>query len=189
MRRLVTLASTPFRAVVFVTAIWISVGWLMGYLRRLDAYLGVVLPAWVLIPGMVAVVAGASLVLTCGVMLSTRGIGTLDGEEWFMPRDFVATGPFRFVRNPMSLGGAVLMTGIALCHRSTVGLGLAAVLFLVMHLVVWYLEEPGLEKRFGDTYRAYRRNVPRWIPRVTPWRQSSTEPRAPADDERSGGGL
>jgi protein-S-isoprenylcysteine O-methyltransferase Ste14 len=103
-------------------------------------------------------------------MLSTRGIGTLAGEEWRLPRDFVATGPFRFVRNPMSLGGVLLMTGIALWHRSALGLGLAVVLFLVMHFVVVYLEEPGLEKRFGDSYREYRRNVPRWVPRLTPWR-------------------
>src|SRR5262245_9671268 len=143
MRRLITFASTPFRVVVFITAIWLAVGWLTGVLRPLDAFLGVELPAWVQIPGLVAGVAGGALVLVCGTMLSTRGIGTLGGEEWFMPREFVATGPFRFVRNPMSLGGTVLMTGIALCHRSAIGLGLAAALFLVFHLVVVYLEEPG----------------------------------------------
>ncbi len=95
-----------------------------------------------------------------------------------MPREFVATGPFRFVRNPMSLGGAFFMTGIALWHRSALGLGLAAALFLVFHLVAVYLEEPGLEKRFGDSYREYRRNVRRWVPRITPWQRSSAEPAA-----------
>ncbi|MBT5920444.1 MAG: isoprenylcysteine carboxylmethyltransferase family protein, partial [Alphaproteobacteria bacterium] len=30
-------------------------------------------------------------------------------------------------------------------------------------------EEPGLEKRFGETYVRYKENVPRWIPRLTPW--------------------
>ena len=107
-------ASTPFRMVVILSAILLVIGWLMGYLRPLDALLGVELPAWVQVPGIVAVVAGAALVLICSAMLSTRGIGTLSGEEWFMPREFVATGPFRFVRNLMSLGGVVLMTGIAL---------------------------------------------------------------------------
>jgi protein-S-isoprenylcysteine O-methyltransferase Ste14 len=32
-----------------------------------------------------------------------------------------------------------------------------------------YVEEPGLEKRFGESYREYKRNVPRWIPRWRPW--------------------
>src|SRR5262249_48109082 len=115
-------ASTPFRAVVIVSAILHVIGWLMGYLRQLDAVLGVELPAWVQIPGIVTVVADAALALTCGAMLSTRGIGTLGGEEWFMPREFVATGPFRFVRNPMSVGALVLLIGMALWHRSAFGL-------------------------------------------------------------------
>ena len=171
-------ASTPFRAVVIITAIFLFVGWLMGYLRVLDTALGVELPAWAQVPGVVAVVAGATLGLFCGAMLSTRGIGTLGGEEWFMPREFVTTGPFRFVRNPMSLGGMVFMTGIALWHLSAFGLGLAAVVFLVAHLVAAHVEEPGLEKRFGDSYREYRRNVRRWLPRISPWQRPSPEPAA-----------
>jgi protein-S-isoprenylcysteine O-methyltransferase Ste14 len=170
--------------VAIVIAVWLAVGWLTVYLRPLDASLGVELPGWVQIPGIVAVAAGAALVLICGVMLSSSGIGTLRGEEWFMPREFVATGPFRFVRNPMSLGGAVLMTGIALWHQSALGLGLTVALFVAFHLVVVYKEEPGLEKRFGDSYRDYRRNVPRWVPRITPWLKSSVEPVAAADRPR-----
>ena len=175
-----TFASTPFRAVVIVSAILLVIGWLMKYLRLLDASLGVELPAWVQIPGIVTVVAGAALALTCGGMLSTRGIGTLGGEEWFMPREFVATGPFRFVRNPMSVGALVLLIGMALWHRSAFGLGFAAAMFLVNHLVVVHVEEPGLEKRFGGSYREYRRNVRRWLPRITPWQRSSGEPGAGA---------
>ena len=181
---LTAFASTPFRAVVIITAILLVVGWLVGYLRPLDASLGVELPAWVQVPGIVAVVAGAALGLTCGAVLSTRGIGTLGGEQWFMPREFVATGPFRFVRNPMSLGGVVLMTGIALWHRSAFGLGFTAAWFLMVHLMVIYVEEPGLEKRFGDSYREYRRNVRRWLPSITPWQRCSGEQVAAADRPR-----
>jgi protein-S-isoprenylcysteine O-methyltransferase Ste14 len=161
--------------IAIVIVVWIVIGWLTGYLRPLDASLGIELPGWVQIPGIVAVGGGGVLVLICGAMLSNRGIGTLRGEEWFMPREFVATGPFRFVRNPMSLGGAVLMAGIALVHRSGLGLVLTAVLFVVFHLVVVLLEEPGLEKRFGDSYRTYRQNVPRWLPRITAWLGSGVE--------------
>ena len=157
---------------VIVSAVWLAIWFSVGLLGPFDVSLGVQLPTWVQVPGIVAVVVGGVLVLMCGVILSTRGIGTLRGEAWFMPREFVATGPFRFVRNPMSLGGVVLMTGIALCHCSTLGLGLAGALLLVFHLVVVLLEEPGLVRRFGESYRVYKQNVPRWLPRWRPWRGS-----------------
>jgi hypothetical protein len=41
-------------------------------------------------------------------MLSNVGIGTLSGQERLLPVKFLATGPFRFVRNPMSLAGTIL---------------------------------------------------------------------------------
>ena len=104
-----------------------------------------------------------------------------------MPRKFLASGTFRFVRNPMSLGGLVLLTGIALWHRSALGLGLAGALLLVFHLVVVYLEEPRLQKRFGESYRAYRRNVRRYVPRLTPWQRSGAEQVAAADGGRDPG--
>ena len=44
-----------------------------------------------------------------------------------------------------------------------------AVFFLLKMLYFLRFEEPGLEKRFGDSYRRYKANVPRWIPRLRPW--------------------
>lgn len=42
--------------------------------------------------------------------------------------------------------------------------------FVLLNLIyIPVLEEPGLERRFGEAYRAYKRNVPRWIPRLRPW--------------------
>ncbi len=157
------------RAAIIVAAVWLLIGWLSGLLRQLDASLGIILPPWVQIVGIVATAVGAISVLACGVLLSTSGIGTLPRGERFMPRDFLASGPFRFVRNPMSLAGAILIFGIALLHRSALGLGVAAVFLAVFHGVIVCVEEPGLERRFGESYREYRRNVPRWLPRSTPW--------------------
>jgi hypothetical protein len=91
---------------LIVLAVWLAIGWLVGRLRPLDAALGVELPAWARAPGVVALVAGGAGVLACGAMLNTRGIGTLRGADRLLPRDFLAAGPFRFVRNPMSLAPA-----------------------------------------------------------------------------------
>jgi protein-S-isoprenylcysteine O-methyltransferase Ste14 len=39
------------------------------------------------------------------------------------------------------------------------------ILFAFIHLIVVYVEEPGLEKRFGESYLQYKRSVNRWLPR------------------------
>ena len=41
--------------------------------------------------------------------------------------------------------------------------------FLLNSLYFVLVEEPGLERRLGEDYRRYKANVPRWIPRRTPW--------------------
>src|SRR5215475_9161114 len=133
----------------------------MSFLRPLDVALQIQLPAWVRVPGLIAILVGAVGVLACGIMLSTRGIGTMAGKDRLLPKEFLAVGPFRFVRNPMSLGAVVLLVGISLWHRSTVALGLTAGLFGLFHAVIVCVEEPCLEKRFGDSYREYKRQVPR----------------------------
>ena len=82
------------------------------------------------------------------------------------PREFVASGPYRWVRNPVaaSLAGALLGLAIAL---SSTGVLLLFVLGLPLaHMQVVLLEEPLLRKRFGASYEAYVRRVPRWIPRA-----------------------
>ena len=112
--------------------------------------------------GLILVVLGGLAVLICGGTLSTRGILT-SGDRLF-PKEFVASGPFKYVRNPMSLGVVTLMLGLGLCERSICVMLFAAGLFLLLHLVAVYVEEPGLERRFGARYRAYRQSVNRWIP-------------------------
>ncbi len=42
--------------------------------------------------------------------------------------------------------------------------------WLCFHLFVLAYEEPTLRASFGTQYEAFRANVPRWIPRMSPWR-------------------
>jgi ribosomal protein S27AE len=78
-----------------VVAAVLLLGWASLHLRRLDNVIGVVLPEWIKPAGIVLLVVGGAVVLLCGGMLSTPGI---------IPTKFVVLGPFRYVRNPMSLG-------------------------------------------------------------------------------------
>jgi protein-S-isoprenylcysteine O-methyltransferase Ste14 len=59
-----------------------------------------------------------------------------------------------------------MLAGQALWWGSR-GIGIwAGIFILINQLYFVLLEEPGLERRFGDSYRAYKANVPRWIPRL-----------------------
>ena len=49
----------------------------------------------------------------------------------------------------------------------------AVVLLVLFHLRVVGYEEPQLVKLFGVEFAAYRQGVPRWLPRVSPWRPDS----------------
>jgi hypothetical protein len=51
-------------------------------------------------------------------------------------------------------------------------LGYGAFLWLAFHIFVLAYEEPVLAESFGAQYEDFRANVPRWIPRMTPWRPS-----------------
>ncbi len=117
-----------------------------------------------------ALVGGIGLIL---LILSIRmfillGDGTI--MPWDPSRKLVIANMYAYVRNPMILSLIILQTGEAFLFRSP-GIALLAVLNFAVNTIYFIVsEEPGLEKRFGDEYREYKRNVPRWIPRLTPWR-------------------
>jgi protein-S-isoprenylcysteine O-methyltransferase Ste14 len=72
-------------------------------------------------------------------------------------------GPYRFTRNPIYLGMALGLVGLAIAFNS-VWLLLALVPFaLVIHYGVVAREEAYLERKFGDVYRGYRARVRRWL--------------------------
>jgi protein-S-isoprenylcysteine O-methyltransferase Ste14 len=82
----------------------------------------------------------------------------------------VVSGLYRFVRNPMYVGVALVLGGEALLFWSegvAIELGLVA---LAVHLFVCFYEEPKLTRTFGEEYRLYQRHVGRWIPRLNPWK-------------------
>jgi protein-S-isoprenylcysteine O-methyltransferase Ste14 len=79
------------------------------------------------------------------------------------PDRIVATGPYRYTRNPMYLGHLIFMLGLALTFWSWFALILLAARALWFHRRV-LRDEQRLEARFGSSYAAYRQRVKRWIP-------------------------
>jgi protein-S-isoprenylcysteine O-methyltransferase Ste14 len=130
---------------------------------RLDAFLPFTLPAvpepidWVFLIG------GFSLIAMAEIAFLIRGGAS--GAPADPTRRLVITGIYRWVRNPIYLGGALILLGVSLSRRSPT-LFLAACLFLpVMHFTAVYREEQRLERDFNGDYLEYKHRVPRWIPR------------------------
>jgi protein-S-isoprenylcysteine O-methyltransferase Ste14 len=141
-------------------ALW---AWLATLVLPLDRQLGLQLPAWLRPVGVGIGVAGAALAASCIALFVTAGRGT--PAPFDPPREFVARGPYRYVRNPMYLGGLAVILGAGLWLRSGSLALLAIAFFGLAHLFVIVYEEPALERRFGERYRAYQRAVRRWLPR------------------------
>jgi protein-S-isoprenylcysteine O-methyltransferase Ste14 len=81
------------------------------------------------------------------------------------PKELVAVGFYRYVRNPMYVGVLATILGHFLWFGHWNLLIYAFLVFIAFHTFVAYYEEPTLKKKFGKTYEDYLQRVPRWIPR------------------------
>jgi protein-S-isoprenylcysteine O-methyltransferase Ste14 len=148
----------------FVIPWWIG-GWDRGALFRENNLFDV--------ESGVLIAVGLILLVDSFRRFATEGLGT--PAPIAPTKHLVVTGQYRFVRNPMYLGVLMIVFGNALILRNwAVGAYGALVAFGFTAFVAGY-EEPTLRRQFGDEYRQYCKNVPRFIPRLTPWQQSKPE--------------
>ncbi len=80
----------------------------------------------------------------------------------------VIAGPYRWVRNPMAIGGLAQGTAVALGLASPGMLIFVLCGFLVWNYAVRPWEERDLQRRFGEPFDRYRSEVDCWMPRRTP---------------------
>ena len=122
--------------------------------------------------GIVLLVLGAAALLECFFRFAWTGFGT--PAPIAPPQRLIVTGLYRHVRNPMYVAVTSLVLGQALLLGQPQLLLYAVVVWGTFHLFVLGYEEPVLREQFPDDYERYRRAVPRWIPRLTPWRGDRT---------------
>jgi len=140
-------------------ALW---GWLAVSVQQFDPKSGIALPGAARPLGVAVMAIGATIGLLCGFLFAAQGYGT--PVPFDSPREFVGTGPYRYVRNPMYIGGLLLLIGFGMFQLSVSVLLLAIGASLLAHVFVVFVEEPGLERRFGENYRRYKQSVNRWLP-------------------------
>jgi protein-S-isoprenylcysteine O-methyltransferase Ste14 len=110
----------------------------------------------------------AGLLIALGLALFAAGIRSFLRAGTPVPtnvptRALVTGGIHGWTRNPIYVGMFLLYVGIGLAARSPWILILTLPLALVIRYGVVAREEAYLEERFGDSYRAYKARVRRWV--------------------------
>src|SRR5215471_19143048 len=118
--------------------------------------------------GLAFIIAGVPGLLDSFARFALQGLGT--PAPIAPPRNLVVTGLYRYVRNPIYVALVAIILGQAVLMGDWRLIVYGALLWLFFHVVVMAYEEPTLERTFGREYEAFRAAVPRWIPRMTPWR-------------------
>jgi protein-S-isoprenylcysteine O-methyltransferase Ste14 len=161
-------ASTIGSAIFFVLAPGTVAG-LVPYMisgwRAGPPFLGI--PAGRFAGGLLVAI-GVLALLHCFARFALEGRGTPAPAA---PTEvLVVSGLYRYVRNPMYVAVVCIIVGQAVLFGSAPLLGYGAIVWLSFHAFVLAYEEPTLRRRYGNAYDVYRANVPRWVPRISPFR-------------------
>ena len=114
--------------------------------------------------GILPIGIGVAVYLWCAYDFIFAGRGTPFPPA--SPEALVTRGLYRHVRNPMYVGVCTLLLGEAALFASWPLLTYAASVWAAFNLFIRVYEEPTLRRNFGQSYDAYCRAVPRWVPRV-----------------------
>lgn len=120
-----------------------------------------ILVLWLSRPVPLSILSGAILG-TIGLFIRARAAGYLHKQEVL-----TVTGPYAYTRNPLYLGSAILVLGVATAARSWIAAAILLGYFTVVYSVVMRREEQELRRRHGAAFDEYARTVPLFLPRLT----------------------
>lgn len=101
-----------------------------------------------------------------GTAMYALGTAQFESVDQMMGRNtngLVTDGIFSHSRNPQYTGWGVALLGIATRKRSRLTFLVAIFYWIVIHCYLIFVEEPHLERVFGEDYREYRDGAPRYI--------------------------
>jgi protein-S-isoprenylcysteine O-methyltransferase Ste14 len=124
----------------------------------------------IIMTALTILLTGVLLMASTIRMFTNIGKGTL--APWTPTQKLVVVGIYRYMRNPMITGVLFWLLGEAIILSNYAVFLWFLFFFIGNHIYFIRSEEPGLLKRFGEEYVEYFENVPRWLPRRTPWTPS-----------------
>src|SRR3954469_15316780 len=165
MQRAAAIAGSALFLVIAPGTLALYVPWALGGWQMAPPLLGAVPLLWL---GVFLIAVGAPVLLDSFARFAWQGLGT--PAPIAPPQHLVVTGLYRYVRNPMYVAVVAVILGQAILFGDSRLMTYGGLMWLAFHAFVLTYEEPVLAQTFGTQYEDFRANVPRWIPRLSPWR-------------------
>ena len=112
--------------------------------------------------GVTAIIAGGVVAMWTIVIQITLASGT--PFPMLPTKKLLVVGPFKYCRNPMTLGTITAYGGIAIWIGSFTALLVVAILAAMLIAYLKIIEEKELQMRFGSEYLEYKKKTPFIIP-------------------------
>ena len=125
--------------------------------------------------GAILLLLGLILFLECNYLFFKIGEGTLMPHRELETKEMVIVGPYKYVRNPLIISVIIIQLSEALIFNS-LSIFIFAILFFVVNVIYMPMsEEKGMERRFGEQFLHYKKNVRAWLPSVKPYSSKSKD--------------
>lgn len=111
-------------------------------------------------------VATAIALFGAAMMVGAVGLFKRTGQDpkpWKTTPEIISTGVYRFTRNPMYLGMALLQIGIGIGFANGWIVALVPPVLVIVYSIAIRPEEVYLESKFGESYTEYKKSVRRWL--------------------------
>jgi protein-S-isoprenylcysteine O-methyltransferase Ste14 len=138
--------------------------WLIGLIA-----LALIADRWLQLPAILQHRPTGAVLIVVGLAIALSGVLTFRMQRAeIKPHSevhstLVASGPFKFTRNPMYLGLVVIGVGAALLAGTWLMWAVPVIIFLLDEFVIIPFEERSMERAYGDAFRAYKARVRRWL--------------------------
>jgi protein-S-isoprenylcysteine O-methyltransferase Ste14 len=113
--------------------------------------------------------------LVTGIALALLGLSVRAWASGYLKKnqELTTAGPYAYTRNPLYLGTFVMATGVAVSTGQVWFIIVFVLLYLLIYAPVISAESETMQNMFPDEYQAYRREVPLFFPRATPYKARS----------------
>jgi protein-S-isoprenylcysteine O-methyltransferase Ste14 len=142
----------PLYVLMFIFYLIIAGSMWIGFRDRANPLFAV---DWLRYIGIFLLALGIVLYTWCRMYISKK-------VEFGAKDQLIVQGPYQYTRNPVYIADTLIFSGLAIISNSLLVYILLFLLVTIL-LILPFIEEPWLLKQYGEQYKNYKSEVPRYL--------------------------